>query len=134
MLRQVERMEILNIVKDLESSLQPLPRDRALFSELPVTSEARCLNLGLSRVAITTSSMLTLLRERAGRGRGERRSSSERAESGERGERREERGGLSRVAITTSSLRTLLRERVGRGRGERESKREREEREEEEKL
>ncbi|MGH0147402.1 UNVERIFIED_CONTAM: hypothetical protein FKN15_010317 [Acipenser sinensis] len=134
MLRQVERMEILNIVKDLESSLQPLPRDRALFSELPVTSEARCLNLGLSRVAITTSSLLTLLRERAGRGRGERRSSSERSERGERGERREERGGLSRVAITTSSLRTLLRERVGRGRGERESKREREEREEEEKL
>ncbi|MGH0117992.1 UNVERIFIED_CONTAM: hypothetical protein FKN15_042767, partial [Acipenser sinensis] len=125
MLRQVERMEILNIVKDLESSLQPLPRDRALFSELPVTSEARCLNLGLSRVAITTSSLLTLLRERAGRGRGERRSSSERAE---RGERREERGGLSRVAITTSSLLTLLRERAGRGRGERRSSSERAER------
>ncbi|MGH0150028.1 UNVERIFIED_CONTAM: hypothetical protein FKN15_024474 [Acipenser sinensis] len=128
MLRQVERTEILNIVKDLESSLQPLPRDRALFSEIPVTSEVRCLNLGLSRVAITTSSLLTLLRERAGRGRGERRSSSERAERGERGERREERRGLNRVAITTSSLLTLLRERAGRGRGERRSSSERAER------
>ncbi|XP_041090439.1 tumor necrosis factor alpha-induced protein 2-like, partial [Polyodon spathula] len=87
MLHQVERTEILNILKDLESSLQPLPRDRALFSELAVTSEARCLNLGLSRVTITTSSLLTLLRERAGRGRGRGRGESS-SERGERGERR----------------------------------------------
>ncbi|XP_034024131.1 tumor necrosis factor alpha-induced protein 2 isoform X2 [Thalassophryne amazonica] len=68
MTRQVERQEILNIVKDFEStddSSSPwLPRDRGLFSEVPVTSEVHCLNLGLSRIALTTSSCFTLLRPR----------------------------------------------------------------------
>ncbi|XP_069043836.1 tumor necrosis factor alpha-induced protein 2 [Lepisosteus oculatus] len=64
MMRQVERQEILNIAKDFENSdsLTQLSRDRALFSEVPVTSEVHCLNLGLSRLALTTSSCLSLVR------------------------------------------------------------------------
>lgn len=70
--RQAERQEILNIVKDIESSdggggsggLARLSRDRALFSEVPVTSEVHCLNVGLSRIALTASSCFTTLRPR----------------------------------------------------------------------
>ncbi|XP_035009965.1 tumor necrosis factor alpha-induced protein 2 [Hippoglossus stenolepis] len=67
--RQSERQEILNIVKDLESSdggssSARLPRDRGLFSEVPVTSEVHCLNVGLSRIALTASSCFTALRPR----------------------------------------------------------------------
>ncbi|XP_072771134.1 exocyst complex component 3-like protein 2 [Nerophis lumbriciformis] len=68
MTRQRERQEILNIVKDIESNdgggLARLSRDRALFSEVPVTSEVHCLNVGLSRVALTASSCLATLRPR----------------------------------------------------------------------
>ncbi|XP_062241774.1 tumor necrosis factor alpha-induced protein 2 [Platichthys flesus] len=67
MTRQSERQEILNIVKDLESSdggSARLARDRGLFSEVPVTSEVHCLNVGLSRVALTASSCFTALRPR----------------------------------------------------------------------
>ncbi|XP_011490994.1 tumor necrosis factor alpha-induced protein 2 [Oryzias latipes] len=67
MTRQSERQEILNIVKDIESSdagPAPLARDRALFSEVPVTSEVHCLNVGLSRLALTASSCFSLLRPR----------------------------------------------------------------------
>ncbi|CAJ1066231.1 tumor necrosis factor alpha-induced protein 2 [Xyrichtys novacula] len=70
--RQAERQEILNIVKDIESSdsvgsgggLARLSRDRALFSEVPVTSEVHCLNVGLSRIALTASSCFSTLRPR----------------------------------------------------------------------
>ncbi|CAB1348663.1 unnamed protein product [Coregonus sp. 'balchen'] len=66
MTRQTERQEILNIVKDIENSdtLMRLSRDRALFSEVPVTSEVHCLNLGLSRIAITASSCFSSQRPR----------------------------------------------------------------------
>ncbi|XP_026176091.1 tumor necrosis factor alpha-induced protein 2-like [Mastacembelus armatus] len=67
MTRQAERQEILNIVKDIESgdgSSVRLSRDRALFSEVPVTSEVHCLNVGLSRIALTASSCFTTLRPR----------------------------------------------------------------------
>ncbi|KAG7470737.1 hypothetical protein MATL_G00117100 [Megalops atlanticus] len=66
MTRQTERQEILNIVKDIENSdsLTQLSRDRALFSEVPVTSEVHCLNLGLSRIALTASSCFSSLRPR----------------------------------------------------------------------
>lgn len=70
MTRQAERQEILNIVKDIESGesggggLARLSRDRALFSEVPVTSEVHCLNVGLSRVALTASSCFTAMRPR----------------------------------------------------------------------
>ncbi|KAM9318162.1 exocyst complex component 3-like protein 2 isoform 1-T2 [Pholidichthys leucotaenia] len=65
MTRQAERQEILNIVKDIESSdggPAPPSRDRALFAEVPVTSEVHCLNVGLSRIALTASSCFTMLR------------------------------------------------------------------------
>nr|XP_057935565.1 tumor necrosis factor alpha-induced protein 2 [Doryrhamphus excisus]XP_057935567.1 tumor necrosis factor alpha-induced protein 2 [Doryrhamphus excisus] len=68
MTRQRERQEILNIVKDIESSdgggPARLSRDRALFSEVPVTSEVHCLNVGLSRIALTASSCFATLRPR----------------------------------------------------------------------
>ncbi|XP_072247954.1 exocyst complex component 3-like protein 2 [Leuresthes tenuis] len=67
MTRQAERQEILNIVKDIESSdggPAPLSRDRALFAEVPVTSEVHCLNVGLSRIALTASSCFSTLRPR----------------------------------------------------------------------
>lgn len=66
MTRQAERQEILNIVKDIESDggPGPLSRDRALFAEVPVTSEVHCLNVGLSRIALTASSCVSALRPR----------------------------------------------------------------------
>ncbi|MEQ2216625.1 hypothetical protein XENOCAPTIV_019439, partial [Xenoophorus captivus] len=67
MTRQAERQEILNIVKDIENcdaGPSPLSRDRALFSEVPVTSEVHCLNVGLSRIALTASSCVSALRPR----------------------------------------------------------------------
>ncbi|XP_010892133.2 tumor necrosis factor alpha-induced protein 2 [Esox lucius] len=66
MTRQTERQEILNIVKDIENSdtLTRLSRDRALFSEVPVTSEVHCVNVGLSRIALTASSCFSGLRPR----------------------------------------------------------------------
>lgn len=76
MTRQAERQEILNIVKDIESSdgtsggaLTRLSRDRALFADVPVTSEVHCLNVGLSRIAITASSCFTALRPNSRRTR-----------------------------------------------------------------
>ena len=63
--RQAERQEILNVVKDIsEDGPAPLSRDHALFSEVPVTSEVHCLNLGLSRIALTASSCFSSLRPR----------------------------------------------------------------------
>ncbi|XP_051963617.1 tumor necrosis factor alpha-induced protein 2-like [Xyrauchen texanus] len=66
MTRQTERQEILNIVKDIENSdtLTRVSRDRALFAEVPVTSEVHCLNVGLSRIALTTSSFFSSMRSR----------------------------------------------------------------------
>ncbi|KAM9853191.1 exocyst complex component 3-like protein 2 [Aulostomus maculatus] len=68
MTRQGERQEILNIVKDIEScdggGSVRMSRDRALFSEVPVTSEVHCLNVGLSRIALTASSCFATLRPR----------------------------------------------------------------------
>ncbi|KAF7699997.1 tumor necrosis factor alpha-induced protein 2 [Silurus meridionalis] len=66
MTRQMERQEILNIVKDIENSdsLSQMPRERALFAEVPVTSEVHCLNMGLSRIALTASSCFYSLRGR----------------------------------------------------------------------
>lgn len=66
MTRQTERQEILNIIKDIENSetLARLSWDRALFSEVPVTSEVHCLNLGLSRLALSASTCFSSLRPR----------------------------------------------------------------------
>nr|XP_047912611.1 exocyst complex component 3-like protein 2 [Anser cygnoides] len=50
---QAARQEILGVVKDLEQGEgEPgLPRERAFFSELAVTREARCLPFDLQRLA-----------------------------------------------------------------------------------
>lgn len=66
MTRQTERQEILNIVKDIENTDGParVSRDRALFAEVPVTSEVHCLNVGLSRIALTASSLFSSMRFR----------------------------------------------------------------------
>ncbi|KAL0972818.1 hypothetical protein UPYG_G00195110 [Umbra pygmaea] len=66
MTRQTERQEILNVVKDIENSdmLTQLSRDRSLFSEVPVTSEVHCVNVGLSRIALSASSCFSRLRPR----------------------------------------------------------------------
>ncbi|XP_077398291.1 exocyst complex component 3-like protein 2 isoform X2 [Festucalex cinctus] len=75
MTRQRERQEILNVVKDIESGAGSgdgegaagparISRDRALFSEVAVTSEVHCLNVGLSRMALAASSCYAALRAR----------------------------------------------------------------------
>lgn len=88
MTRQRERQEILNIVKDIESGAGAsdgsmgtvggtaggggparITRGRALFSEVPVISEVHCLNVGLSRVALTASSCYAALRPRGRKAR-----------------------------------------------------------------
>ncbi|XP_055732261.1 exocyst complex component 3-like [Salvelinus fontinalis] len=66
MMRQAEREEILNIVRDFESSGSSalLSRDHALFSDIPVTSEVHCINLGLIRVAMTLANWFSEARPR----------------------------------------------------------------------
>lgn len=54
-MRQAERQEILNIVKDFECSSVLMCRDHALFSDIPITSEVHCISLGLLRLAMTVS-------------------------------------------------------------------------------
>lgn len=54
-MRQAERQEILNIVKDFECSSALMCRDHALFSDIPITSEVHCVSLGLLRLAMTIS-------------------------------------------------------------------------------
>ncbi|XP_032388970.1 exocyst complex component 3 [Etheostoma spectabile] len=55
MMRQAERQEILNIVKDFECRNALMCRDHALFSDIPITSEVHCISLGLLRLAMTIS-------------------------------------------------------------------------------
>lgn len=55
MMRQAERQEILNIVKDFECRSALVCRDRALFSDIPITSEMHCISLGFLRLAMTVS-------------------------------------------------------------------------------
>lgn len=64
MMRQAERQEILNIVKDFECSSAPMCRDRALFSDVPITSEVHCVSLGLLRLAMTVSNWFSEHRPR----------------------------------------------------------------------
>lgn len=74
MIRQAERQEILNVVRDFESSNgSTLPsRDHALFSDIPVTSEVHCINLGLIRVAMTLANWFSEARLRRHRKRSPR--------------------------------------------------------------
>uniref|UniRef100_A0AAV2K0J7 Exocyst complex component Sec6 n=1 Tax=Knipowitschia caucasica TaxID=637954 RepID=A0AAV2K0J7_KNICA len=64
MMRQAERQEILNIVKDFECSSSLLSRDHALFSDIPITSEVHCISLGLLRLAMTVTNWFSEQRMR----------------------------------------------------------------------
>ncbi|XP_034746286.1 exocyst complex component 3 [Etheostoma cragini] len=64
MMRQAERQEILNIVKDFECRNALMCRDHALFSDIPITSEVHCISLGLLRLAMTISNWFSEHRPR----------------------------------------------------------------------
>ncbi|XP_040929787.1 tumor necrosis factor alpha-induced protein 2 isoform X2 [Betta splendens] len=64
MMRQAERQEILNVVKDFECSGSLVCRDRALFADIPATSEVHCISLGLLRLAMTVSNWFSEHRPR----------------------------------------------------------------------
>uniref|UniRef100_A0A1A7X954 Exocyst complex component 3-like 2a n=4 Tax=Nothobranchiidae TaxID=405002 RepID=A0A1A7X954_9TELE len=64
MMRQAERQEILNIVKDFENSSALISRDRALFSDIPITSEVHCISLGFLRIAMSVSNWFSEHRPR----------------------------------------------------------------------
>ncbi|KAM4726185.1 exocyst complex component 3-like protein 2 [Anableps anableps] len=55
MTRQAERQEILNVVKDFECSSALISRERALFTDIPITSEVHCISLRFLRLAMTIS-------------------------------------------------------------------------------
>ena len=59
MMRQAERQEILNVVKDFECSAALMCRDRAIFSDIPIPSEVHCLSLGLLRLAMSVANWLS---------------------------------------------------------------------------
>ncbi|XP_005936056.1 tumor necrosis factor alpha-induced protein 2 [Haplochromis burtoni] len=64
MMRQAERQEILNVVKDFECSSTLMCRDHALFSDIPITSEVHCISLGFLRLAMTVSNWFSEHRPR----------------------------------------------------------------------
>ncbi|XP_078517026.1 exocyst complex component 3-like protein 2 [Lissotriton helveticus] len=61
---QAVRQEILTIVKDFENSdsMIQLPRGQALFSEIVVTKEARCVHVSLNRASRVSMTFLSSLR------------------------------------------------------------------------
>ncbi|XP_038565040.1 tumor necrosis factor alpha-induced protein 2 [Micropterus salmoides] len=81
MMRQAERQEILNIVKDFECSNALMCRDHALFSDIPITSEVHCISLGLLRLAITLSNWFSEHRPRRNRWTSARNATPQPAES-----------------------------------------------------
>ncbi|TRY85068.1 hypothetical protein DNTS_031078 [Danionella cerebrum] len=66
MVHQTDRQEILAVVRDLENSHSSinLPRERALFSEIPVAKDMSCLGLVLIRFGLTVSSWVASARPR----------------------------------------------------------------------
>ncbi|XP_029957559.1 tumor necrosis factor alpha-induced protein 2 [Salarias fasciatus] len=64
MMRQTERQEILNVVKDFECSSALMCRDHALFADIPITSEVHCISLGFLRLAMTVSNWFSEHRPR----------------------------------------------------------------------
>ena len=63
-MRQAERQEILNVVKDFECSTALMSRDHALFSDIPITSEVHCISLGFLRLAMTVTNWFSEHRPR----------------------------------------------------------------------
>lgn len=80
-MRQAERQEILNIVKDFECSSALLRRDHAVFSDIPITSEVHCVSLGLLRLAMTISNWFSEHRPRRNRRMSARNATPQAAES-----------------------------------------------------
>ncbi|XP_056140763.1 exocyst complex component 3 [Lampris incognitus] len=68
MMRQAERQEILNVVKDFECNTALVCRDHALFSDIPLPSEVHCISLGLLRLAMTVTNWFSENRPRRRRG------------------------------------------------------------------
>uniref|UniRef100_A0A668A5E3 Tumor necrosis factor alpha-induced protein 2-like n=1 Tax=Myripristis murdjan TaxID=586833 RepID=A0A668A5E3_9TELE len=64
MMRQAERQEILNVVKDFECSNVLMCRDHALFSDIPITSEVHCISLGILRLAMSITNWFSEHRPR----------------------------------------------------------------------
>ncbi|XP_077361211.1 exocyst complex component 3-like protein 2 [Festucalex cinctus] len=64
MMRQTERLEILNIVKDFQCSSALICRDRAIFSDIPITSEMHCISLGFLRLAMAVANWFSEHRPR----------------------------------------------------------------------
>nr|XP_033811984.1 exocyst complex component 3-like protein 2 [Geotrypetes seraphini] len=64
MWNQAVRQDILAIIEDLDSSSShaQLSRDRAFFSEIAVTTEARCVHVNLNRASRLSLSCLSRLR------------------------------------------------------------------------
>ncbi|XP_039633003.1 tumor necrosis factor alpha-induced protein 2 [Perca fluviatilis] len=81
MMRQAERQEILNIVKDFECRNALMCRDHALFSDIPITSEVHCISLGLLRLAMTVSNWFSEHRPRRNRRASSRNEKPQPAES-----------------------------------------------------
>ncbi|KAM6907576.1 exocyst complex component 3-like protein 2 [Xenentodon cancila] len=81
MMRQAERQEILNVVKDFECSSVLMCRDRAFFSDIPITSEVHCISLGLLRFAMTITNWFSEHRPRRNRGTSARDASPQSAEN-----------------------------------------------------
>ncbi|KAJ3589740.1 hypothetical protein NHX12_010583 [Muraenolepis orangiensis] len=66
MMRQAERQEILNVVKDFESSAAAACRERAVFAEIPIPSEVHCLSLGFLRLAMGVANWFSERRHGSG--------------------------------------------------------------------
>uniref|UniRef100_A0A8D3A0N7 Exocyst complex component 3-like 2a n=1 Tax=Scophthalmus maximus TaxID=52904 RepID=A0A8D3A0N7_SCOMX len=81
MMRQAERQEILNIVRDFECRSALMCRDHALFSDIPITSEVHCISLGLLRLAMTVSNWFSEHRPRRNRRTSARKAAPQPAEN-----------------------------------------------------
>lgn len=81
MMRQTERQEILNVVKDFECSSALMCRDHALFSDIPITSEVHCISLGFLRLAMTVSNWFSEHRPRRHCRTGSRKAAQQHAEA-----------------------------------------------------
>nr|XP_057942459.1 tumor necrosis factor alpha-induced protein 2 [Doryrhamphus excisus] len=64
MMRQAERQEILNIVRDFQCNSALIGRDRAVFSDIPITSEVHCISIGFMRLAMAVTNWFSEHRPR----------------------------------------------------------------------
>ncbi|XP_057676334.1 tumor necrosis factor alpha-induced protein 2-like [Corythoichthys intestinalis] len=81
MMRQTERQEILNIVKDFQCSSAVICRDHVVFSDIPMTSEVHCISLGFQRLAMAVTNWFSEHRPRQARRKSVRNTRVQSAES-----------------------------------------------------